>query len=544
MGEKTLNTGFAVSYYDPVRKIFGRRSEVFALPYIFAGGPVPDAGHVPPQLLSNARTQYSKCVKTPKAPAGYTMVDAELESGKSEWKIAVWFTRGFVPAANTTTGVSGGWWAVTLWTPAMSKRMNEMLFLEGIFEQNLIGESDPGGGNRAVCKKDDNRLFASGRYLDLYARPVPARHFTILPNGVALYIYPRVVATREIEQTLDVTHDFSVLPIGKHAEYSVKHPEQVGRNTEEQRDTVATVGQLKGDIKAIVEDGASPLVFTRSHLYRLGFSGDTITFGQITGGYGVLNYKSIAEGSNGIAWVSDEGVVWKRGDKIILLDKELGFGEWFDKLPISERERVRVGMCDTLSQILIHHDVAPDTGDLGDRVLVYDYANQFVSEFRGSDAAPGTYMAFAKFVGILGSGQLVTEFGAYPHASPTSYASETTEVEMWVNDQVHRPKELGWIEVKLGKAAVGGTVTLTVEARDHPDTASEFVDEAVAGVNTRTANLSASATTGQKVRLADFIGMRGRLFRISLTAAAGIHWGLQEVKVEYEMDEQDDMRSV
>jgi len=231
VGEKTLNTGFALSYYDPIRDIFGRRSEVFALPYIFSAKHV-DASTTPATILSRTRTQYSKIVSTPGQPTGHQ--DTNPNDG---YKVAIWFTRGLLPAAETTLSVGGAWWVTLFGAPAMSKRMNETLFLEGIFNaaQTAAGSGGVGGGG-VICKKGDTALFESARYLDSYARPVPCKHMTILPTGVAIYFFPKVVSTREIARAADISIGaYDAFPLGSYAEYSVKHPLEVHRYDEQSR---------------------------------------------------------------------------------------------------------------------------------------------------------------------------------------------------------------------------------------------------------------------------------------------------------------------
>jgi hypothetical protein len=533
MGQKTLNTAFAIAYYDPKRRIFGKRTDVFALPYIFAGGPVPDPDLTLPQLLSNARTQYSKCVRTPDTPAGH-----------GGYQVAIWFTRGFLPAANASSAVSGGWWVVSLWSPAMSKEMNEMLFLEGLFPAGLRATtSDNQGTNRAVCKKDDNKLFASGRYLDVYARPLPSKHFTILPSGTALYVFPRLVPTQADEQALDLSDgDLGAYPdFASLVEYSVGHPEQVGRNTLEQRDTTAPIGNYSGEIKAILPQGLNPLMVTRTGLYTLGFDGRAVTVAEVVGGYGCRDAQSISEGAAGTFWIADDGVVWMRGQKIVLLDKELGFGRWFDIMTGVQKNDVRIGACDTLSQILVFHDVATVGDPIGERALVYDYARQFVSEFRGADitGCAGGYVAFVPHNHPIYPGQLITPTGAYPNPTQFLVDAEGTEVEMWISDQVHKPKRLGFMELKIGPKSVG-TIDITVEAHDATEAGTEPLIN-VQSISTSVAN--AASAVGQKIRIPDFIGMRGRMFKITMVGVQNFIWRLAEVKVEYDVDEEDDIRS-
>ncbi len=525
LGEKTLNTGFALSYYDPQRGLFGRRTEVFALPYIFAGGNQPDNNI--PQLLTNARAQYAKAVRTPDAPAGHP-----------DYKVAVWFTRGFLPAANTSVAISGGWYAVSLWAPAMSKRMNQVTFLEGIFDPGFTAAPGPliGPEDRAVCKKDDATLFASARYLDIYSRPVPCRFMMILPNGVALYFNPRAIPTREEERGAEADPDtINNFPLGNYAEYSVNHPEQIGRNTETLRDTKTPIPDLKGQPLRAISDGINTLLFTNLAVYRVGFQ-QGIVLSEITEGRGVRSPNSITSSSTGMLWMSDDGVVWMRGGQLILLDRRLGFTDWFEKMTNAQRSTVVIGVCEHLNQIIVIHQVASGTGAPGQgentfRALVYDYEQDFVSEWTDTLFSAVTYATFFRSL----NGPILTLTGAnYPAPTPTTAASS---IEMWISDEATTPKHLGFIELRLGPRT--GSLIVTVTAHDHKDTGPEYAPTA-----SRTAT-AASSTTGTKTRLHQFLGMRGRMFRITIApTTASTDWTLQEVTAEYTLDETEDARSV
>jgi len=522
-GEKTLNTAFALSYYDPIRKIYGHRSEAFALPYIFSGGGTASGG--PVQLLSNARAQYSKVVSTPAVP-----------TGRDDYKVAIWFTRGFTAFANTSQALNGGWFVVNFWAPAMSTRMNDLLFLEGIFEANKIISGSAIGATGVICKKDDTTLFSSGRYLDIYARPVPSRFMMILANGVGIYFFPRSVPTRLQENTVDNTNQDAILnfPLGNYAEYSVGHPEQIGRNTDTQRDTVSNLPNLKGFPLQTISDGTNQLLLTSQAVYRVGFDGGVI-LSEITGGRGVRAASSISQSAQGTLWMGDEGVIWLRGGKLIVLDQQIGFGDWYEGITITEREAAVIGAADSLGQILVFSaGVASGASPVGDRALCYDADRNFVSEFRGGDIT-GTDRAIF-FRGTAG-GHLWTNLGRYPG---TSTASQTTEVELWASEEVNRPKTAEWLTIDLG-SHTPGSLTVRVTAYDHEDGGIEFLTGT--GGNERTATIPAGSS-GNRFRLEDFIGMRGRMFRIRLEGGTGLDWELQKVRFEFHFDDEGDAHSL
>lgn len=518
-GEKSLNTGFAFSYFDPIRRIYGKRSEVFACPYMFGSGRRPPLNI--PIRLSPHRIQHSKVVKTP-GPDN----DA-YEKGNTDYLIAIWMTRGFFPVANDLSFEGGDWWVQAVYSPAMSKRMNTLLFLEG----NVF----PLDGTGIDLVKDDSTLFASGRYIDNYNRPLPARHMMILPNGTAVYMFPSVPpqpAQGDIENI-----DMLTATTGNYALYSVGHPEQVGLYAETQRDTISQLPNLRGDIQAVISDGINNLALTRQSIYRIGFDGGVI-LSEIAGGRGVRAVRpftdgnSIASGTAGVFWLADEGVVWLRGNSMALLDKKLGFGDWFDDLTNAERETVTIGVSDVTNQILIWHPNGSAT-----RILCYDYERNFASEF---SSLGGTAQYAAHFRSATGSHLWIWDSGSAVKYPGTGGPAFTSSVETYVSDNIDVPKTLGFLTLDLGALSGDGDLTITVEALDHAGSAPEWS----AAVPSRTATISSTGgPAADRYRLEDFIGMRGRMFRIEVAAASGVNWSIQKLRAEYTIDESSNAQS-
>jgi hypothetical protein len=560
VGQKTLNSGFAMAWYDPKRRIYGRRSEVFALPYLFAGGPKYDSG-VPEarDILSTARVQYSKILKTPTHSGTGTSAHPNnpiptLGLGHSEYKVAIWFTRGFFPVANTSTVVGGGWWAFALWTPAMSARMNELLFLEGLFEQGLTDPTnaphdDVNPALSAVCKKDDSTLYASGRYLDTYARPVPARYMTILPNGIAVYIQPRVPPTlaEELSAEADVATSYDAFDLGNYAEFSVKHPEQIGRNSTEQRDTVSPIANLRGTPLRTINSGTNSILLSNRGMFRIGFQrGVLIT--EIPGAYGIEDPMSFVETPIGMVWACDAGIVLMQGDQTALLDAKLGFSDWYRFLNVSQRKAIAIGHAGQVGQILIQSSIARWTNRVGDpnalnnapaserRIWCYDYSEDFSSEFRGADINDADPMLSAGPANVVGQ-RIHSPGGSYP-SSQLTVTSENTEVEVYVSEDVTTPKILGSISMKVGQKRTGTDPVIEVWALDHTDEEPrEFTT-----FDSRTATVSPPTQTGNRLHFHQFNGMRGRMFRIRITSTDA-NWGIQELRIAYEVDETTDERS-
>lgn len=519
IGSKILNTSFSLSWYDAKRRIYGRRSQPFALPYLFAGGVKPGDSALP-DILSSARVQYAKLLQMPDpGDSSLKNTGRTLGYSRDDLQVAVWFTRGFLPAANTSGVVGGGWWVFALYTPAMSTWMNALMFLEGIYPPTT-GDT---GYDEVACGKDDTSLYASGRYLDQYARPLPSKFMTILPNGVAVYFHPRAVPNRQEELALDMGGDPTDYPLGNYAEYSVGHPEQIGRNTNEQRDTVSPIAGLRGQIIRAIPEGTSNLLLTTAGVYRAGFQ-RSLVVAPTSPTLGVAAEGSIVESSVGTFWFSHEGVVWLRGGKTVFLDEQLGFGLWFDELTAQEQAKVGIANVESRSQIIV---TVPRAGNK--KALCYDYGRNFASKFTGSDMEFTTSVYF--------QGKVYASTGNYPEGSNPGVA---TQVEMWISEEVNRVKQLKWVEISVGPGT-GPDLTVTVEARKHPNQRPDYAgsDASI----TRTTTISTDTSTGRKYLFEDFLNMRGRVFRIAIDGPVTADWGLQEVRAEYEYVEGEDARS-
>jgi hypothetical protein len=348
---------------------------------------------------------------------------------------------------------------------------------------------------------------------------------TILPNGTAIYFNPRAIPTRAEELAVDLGEGDPVslitdYPLGSYAEFSVGHPEQVGRNTYEQRDTVSPVANLRGEIIRAIPEGTTNLLITTAGIYRVGFQ-RAVIIAEVSPTLGVAAPDSVIESSIGAFWFSHEGVIWLRGGKTVFLDEQLGFGKWFDDIAVDDRDDVAIGNVESLSQLIV-------TVPGFDKALCYDYGRNFASEFTGSD------MTFTKAAYF--EGQLFSDSNVYPEGENPSVA---TQVEAWLSEEVNRPKQLKWVEVKVGPGS-GGNVTLTVEARQHPDERPDYAHPTITFDRTYTITPSSS---GQKLRMHDFLNTRARMFRFKLSAPQAVDWGLQELRCEFEYDDTEDARS-
>ena len=259
-------------------------------------------------------------------------------------------------------------------------------------------------------------------------------------------------------------------------------------------------------------------------------------------------------------WTTDTGIPCKgalvgiqanQEPSTSLLDQRLGFGEWFSRLTPQQAKTVAIGPADAETQLIIFHPIAAGTaahdGTPGDRALVFDYeANKgqgFVSEFRGTDMEGVTYAAHFRSDSL--GGQLWMDNGyRYPVQGGVGWDSGqpgainvSTEIEWWVSENINRPKTVGFIEIELGPRSGTGDITIRIEAHDHPTAGTEYASTGVP----LTYTLSGNSTTGDKLRIPDFIGMRGRLFRILISGASGKQWEIQKIKFEYEFDKAEDL---
>lgn len=484
-GEKTLNCAFALGYYDVKRKIYGRRCEAFAYPFIF-GPPDPDGSNI---VLTDERTQYAKVISVPTSP------------NHPEYKIAVWFSLGQNLVTNSKATVQTGlFFYFNEAVPMMSKRMTGTLFLEAIVDPGSTG---------VVCTKDNATLAASGRYIDAYERPVPAMFMAILSNGVAIYFFPWTT-TPELGGTPS--------SLGNHALYSVNHPEQVGLNTETQRDTTSLMPNLNGTPMAILSDGDTQFLLTNQAVYGIGFDGGVAL--QEVSKRGLRALGSIADSTVGKFWFADEGVCWLRGGQMILLDEKLGFSEWFSNLNPTQKANVVIGAADGMKQVLVFSE---DLDNGTPHAMVYDYERDFVSEFNGEPAPRYA----ANFRSATKSQLFLFGSGVYPG---DTYTNEESSVTLWLNEQLEIPKTLGYVVVDLGPRS--GSVTVSVE----PHQAGEDTESNAPYTGTKSFTIVTSGDGSGRFAVGEFQGMRARMFKIKVTGPNGL-WSLIKVCAYYTPDQ-------
>ena len=505
-GEKILNCAFKVGLYDPKRGTFGRACEPKSV--INFG---PNRGDY-------AMYQYHIIADAPVAPEGYGL--------------AVWCSTGQevltvkIPGANFHT--------LILYNEVhgMSEHLTDMMYLEDI----IIGGSqtvDCGTvDNGKMCLfKDQATLASSGQYTGQYERPVPSKAMAILPNGVALYLFPREVKGFVDGQTYSSPETDYQLDFGDSlrpgVEYSVGHPEQIGRNTYNQNDTFSPLPSLRGSPMYSLSDGGTTLLFTRQSIYQLAFNGTP----QIKdlGGPGAITHKSIHPTSSGTLYVADEGPVWFKGGKAVEILRELGFDGWLDPLTNQQREDIRIGLMEDSKKLIMTFPVPGQSNRY--RALMHDIGTDFTSEWwlgagqqvtpDNMNSTPGSsekveYMishrgdeGYSFYMWIDGTCYRYDATMRAPDGTESS--SVTSCVEMWVSENPNLNKHVG--EVTLGLGHRTGDVTLRVTTFENPGDISEVREHYV-----EDKTVSIASKDGQRYATANFQGMQGKYIRIRIEA--------------------------
>jgi hypothetical protein len=161
--------------------------------------------------------------------------------------------------------------------------------------------------------------------------------------------------------------------------------------------------------------------------------------------------------------------------------------------------------------------------------MVYDYERDFVSEFNG--VSMPSYAAFFRSDTV---GQLwLFGTGKYPG---DGYDSDEASVTMWLNVEMGIPKTLQEIVIDVGPR--GGSITIAVEAHQ----AGETTEGDPAQTDNRSKAMPAVGNGSGRLIYTDFIGMRGRMFKIKITGPSG-KWTLQKVMAHYLLDEDSDAQS-
>ena len=518
-GEKILNCAFKVGLYDPERNTFGRASDPVA---------VINFG---PNRNSTAMFQYQILAS---APAGVP----------SNYRVAVWCTIG-MEVLEFSSWKRVGPFLLTGTSHAMSKQLGGATFLEGTFAPAGGGNPDIPNCDELCLYKDQTLLTSSGQYTGVYDRPAPSKSMCILSNGTAVYFFPVQLDNNSpynISEmsTFDSYKDGDYLNLSKiyrsGAEYSISHPEQIGRYNSEGIETFSHLSSLRGVPIVTFNDSGSTIILTRQTIYQVGF-GSGVQVSEM-GGPGILNSRSYHPTSSGVFYVSDEGPVWLRGGKAVEIIRELKFDGWMNDLEDSEKQDITIGLIESEKKIIAYFPIAGTNGSRH-RVLMHDIENGFTSEWwvgSSQSTSPNdpegstsktTYMS--SFRADLGYQFLLWLGGiTKKYDSTKKMSSGVSIVEFWVNENNNVTKQLNEVVIDLGSCV--GSITIRVSAFDNPND-KVGTDEKPTEERTHT-----TTDYGFRNVLTKFMGMRGKFFRIRVESENYLEISKAAAEIQYDDD--------
>jgi hypothetical protein len=565
-GEKILNFAFKIGYYDQIRGTFGRAAEPRAA--IFFG----------PNRDEYSLYQYQ------------LMIDAsDLDVGTvpDYYSLAIWSTIG-QEILTVKTPHPNLPFLLHAERHAMSPHFNDTMYLETIVEREGSGgvvvdppvvnqEScpqcgdDEDTGNYICLFKDQTALVDSGQYMQQYDRPVPSKGMVVLPGGTALYLFPRRVKKISAGGSHDsgwagaTCEDLDVSTHRPGVEFSIGHPEQIGRNTNKQNETFASLPALRGTPMHAVNDGGATILLTRQTMYQMGFQGGQPTIQEL-GGPGCINHKSVHHNSNGLMFVADEGPIWMKGGRAVEILRELKFDGWIDPLTDDEKKKVRIGMIEDGKKILMSFPVTGTSNEPRYRVLMHDVTNSFTSEWWIGDDQPTTtadmlidpgskdeitFMVSHKgdsgykyMIFLDRSSDFTLKYDQTVLAETTKSDPENKEVtvpasydvpslvEMWVNQLPHLDKQAGVLTVDFGHRR--GVVTVRVSSFESPqDRTGSKTGTVESPLEERTATIK--ILDPNLVVLPTFMGMRGKYFRVRIETVSDMSIKRATLDVNYDM---------
>jgi hypothetical protein len=528
-GEKILNCAFRVGLYDPKRNIFGRASDPRS---------VINFG---PNRSANAMYQYQiKCNKP----------DCASDIATAGYKLAVWCTVG-TEILDFKTWKTVGPFLLTGTSHAMSEYLGGQTFLEGIFNASAGEGGNPEvPGCTGLCLYKDQTLLAnSGAYNNTYDRPVPSKSMCILDGGTTLYFYPVELDPAGEPYTRGGMTDWGAYRSGPYenfgnnnsayrfgAEYSVGHPEQIGRITDT-KETFTPLPHLKGSPVRIFNDGGSNIMLTRQGIYQIGFNGSA----QIkeVGGPGIINGKSYHPTSQGVFYVADEGPVWLKGGKAVPIIRQLGFDGWIDRLRFSAKRKIRIGLMEDSNKILASF---PSDIPNRHRMIMHDIEDGFTSEWwegTGQSTDPDEEEGSTNEVEYMSSFRsdhgyqfIIWNNGSKlydPYSGINGNA--VSIVETWINENSHLTKQLNNIIVNLGNDTTGDVV-IRVCTFDNPGNAKLEVHEP-----TESRNLTLGNSKLNTNIISHFMQMRGKFIRIRIESSENDALQLSRIAAEIQYDD-------
>jgi hypothetical protein len=523
-GEKILNCSFRVGLYDPKRNTFGRATKPRAV--INFG---PDRGRY-------GMFQYQILCETP---------DATIPP---EYMLAVWCS---TPVEVMTIGTYNQVGNLTIGGKrhAMSEHLGGQTFLEGIFKRTGGGNPETPSCQGLCLYKDQMTLANSKPYNYTFDRPIPSKAMCIL-GDIAIYFNP--IANDDSDEPLD-TNDMSTWETynpGRYenlsgdayrygAEYSVGHPEQIGRYSDI-AETFTALPHLKGDPVAVFNDGGNNMLLTRQGLYAIAFNrGAQI---QDLGGPGILSSNSFHPTSSGFMYVADEGPIWLQGGKPISIIRQLGFDGWIDELTDEEKKEVRIGLIEDSKKVLCHLPIPGSNGRY--RYLMHDVESSFTSEWWIGNSQniekPGTStrgQSMSSFRSDFGYRFLLWQSSGpfrYNDTMSVGHDNYASMVEMWVNENSNYTKKLNTVTIDFGEC--NGDIIVKVDTFDNPLQKTRTGNEG--SRDSRSITLTKSKLE-QRTIISTFMGMRGKFFRIRIYQEASATDAMQVMRVHADVQYDD-----
>jgi len=535
-GGKVGSFAASFSWYDPKRKIYGRRSK-------------PHTAVIAYTIVSDAGTE-------PILNFSYSMTMPALDSSdlSSDYQVAVWNTSSMNIKSTAFEVHDNQGNQIISYSPdfIIGEYLSDTVFLEGI--KTIY---DP--GSRYECIKDNNSLAAGERAMDTYERPRASQFMTILPGGVAVYFYPSSIEP-------PYGNPNSVI------EYSIGHPEQVARPIEDtqtnrwtQRQPATGVSisyseNMRGmPIYHAVDSGAN-LILTSQAIYSLSFVNKEVVFNERSNGFGVRGESSIASSALGTSYISDEGWVSISGG-ISVIDSNLGFKPYLDLVSTGARASLASGSAGSLVLFFMpdttpYSGVYAQAGSKNNTAICYDSQLKHVSRIRLGDSTNIDYAAgvsLDRSVIIADDGGTLMvwpndELGILKDGPESSGAAFQSKLEFWLGEQSENSKRIVSFDVTFGTVngvqADNSTVSpsVTVESFDQPDNTTTGYNKVVVDSGTLVTNNI--PYSNRRVTFPQFNNMQGRYFKITIeTDQTGGLWNrgeleIMDVAIKYETDSQ------
>lgn len=511
-GSKSGSFAVSYSWYDPVRNIYGPRSKpTTSVIAAYSGGPVRLFG-------------WNITIPTPSTDYSST------------YDIVIWCSQAVsIELLQRQFDLTNGDVTYVL-SHQVGDELSDLHFYEGKTSQI---------GDNFVLRKDNATLAKDGPALDVYEPPHPSDFMVILTDGTTLYFNPNSL------QTGDGTKRHNI-------EYSVGHPEQVGRDSAAlsrraaNGPTITYAANQKGKmIASISSTGGSALALTNQEVYVIRFSQGVVDLVPQGQNRGVRGINSITESPMGLSYMADEGHVLIAGNQSALIDEEIGYSTYTYWLTNNQKKNTAGGfqedniflwMPDFDPFTLARTSANPSGSNRS--ALVYNHADRFLCKFRlGEDLN----VAYAYGAHLDDGNRIFCYTGAEELHWPSTAKKDSGEnfssrAVMWLNERQTVNKKVRSVTVEYGNVSPSGPSGPEVIV-----TGYEHWNDPTTRVTPRRAdstNYSGTTTRNKRVTYSEFAGMEGRFFEIEVRTDSGTSGGIWStgefeivsVTVEYDME--------